>query len=134
MATDDDGTKVLLPFLLNSVTSYISVTSLSKQEFDRHEYPRVHLTDSDLKWVPGSDTYADQENAMIDHRGNVRCRDSTSRGPLTVINQITTSTCNDAVDFTANENFGAVLASHINVSELHNSTTRYGDIKSKKGK
>ena len=71
---------------------------------------------------------------MIDHRGNVLRRGSTARGPLTIINQITTSTCNDAVDFTANENFGIVLASNINVSELHNSTSRYGNIKSKKGK
>ena len=74
VATDDDGNKVLLPFLLHGVTSYISVTSLSKQEFERHEYPRVHLTNCDLKWEPGSDTYADQENAMIDPSFIRRCR------------------------------------------------------------
>ena len=134
VANDEDGNKVLLPFLLRGVTSYLSVTTLGKQEFDSHEYPRVHLTSCDLRWDPGSDIYAQQENAMIDHRGIVLRRDSTARGPMTVINQITTSTCDDAVDFTANENFGAVLASHINISELHNSTTRYGDIKSNKRK
>ena len=101
VATDDDGNKVLLSFLLNGVTSYISVSSLSRQEFDCHEYPRVHLTCCDLKWTPASDVYANQETATIDHRGNVLRRDSTARGQLTVINQITTSTCNDAVDFTA---------------------------------
>ena len=124
---DEDGSRVILPFLLSGVTSYLPVSDLSATEWDAHECPRVHLTSLDLTWEPSSSVYEDQENAMVDPTGNIIHRDA-ARGPLTVINQITTSTCTDAVDFTANENFGNVLASHINVSEVSNSSTRYGNV------
>ena len=53
-----------------------------------------------------------------------------------VINQTTSSTCNDAVDFTADNNFANTLESNvkIKISDNYNSDTRYGNIQSKRSK
>ena len=94
------------------------------------------LTNQHLTWNPHAPAYGDQENAMVDHRGKVVCSDSAARGPLMVINQVTASTCIDASDLTADDNFANVLQSHIhvNICEISNSGTKYGDIKSHRRK
>ena len=72
---------------------------------------------------------------MTDYRGNTIDRsDATARGPLLAINSVNTSTTVDAADITADNNFAKVLQSHVNVSEVKNSTTRYGNIQSKRKK
>ena len=48
VAVDDNGEQVILPFFLRGVTSHFTVESISKEEFERHECPRIELTSRDL--------------------------------------------------------------------------------------
>ena len=53
---------------------------------------------------------------MVSCKVNLSARNTTSRGPLRVINSITISTCEDAVDVEADDNLDDVLLSKVNVS------------------
>ena len=81
IAKDECGDMVVLPFFLRGVTSCLHVEPLTRKEWDDHVYPRITLTDLDLTWDPNADVYADQENAMVDPRGDPVVRDSPARGP-----------------------------------------------------
>ena len=142
---DEYGGAVVLPLFLKGVTSSLNVESLSQEEWDRHDCPRITLTDRDLTWDPNSSVYEDQEENMVDYQGHVYNRNATARRPLMVINQVCTNTCEDAADISADDNFGEVLQSHVNVSDVNVSKfsgtnpdsefgTRYNNIRSRKSK
>ena len=75
------------------------------------------LTDLDLTWDPNADVYEDQENAMVDPRGDPIVREA--RGPLMVINSVCMATCDDAADMTSQSNFANVLQSNVNISNVN---------------
>lgn len=134
VAHDEYNDKVVLPFMLKGVTSYLPVRSLTQEEFDRNEAVRVHLTNQDLTWDPSSGIYEEQENAMTDFQGHVR--KDQDRRPVMVINSISSTTV-DAADITHDDNFARVLQSQVNVSAtsvVRDSTTKYGDIGSQRKK
>ena len=136
VASDEYGDRVVIPFVLKGVSSYLPVHSLSEDEWNSHSCPRVTLTNQHLHWDPNAPAYEDQENATTDYRVKVVRSDSAVRGPLMAINQVTASTCDDTVDLTADDNFANVLQSHVhvNISEISNSCTKYGNIKSQRSK
>ena len=100
---------------LRGVTSYLYTESLTQEEFEAHDYPRVELTSQHLTWDPSSTIFEDKENQMPTSKANVPARTSPARGPLIVINSITTSSTYDAADVMADDNFGDILQSHVNV-------------------
>ena len=53
-----------------------------------------------------------------------------------IIDQVTASTCIDAAEFTSDENVANMLLSNVTVkfSDISNSDTRYGNIKSQEAK
>ena len=53
---------------------------------------------------------------MLDGNGHITARNTAARGPLMVINIVTTASCTDAADVMADEHFGDVLKLHVNVS------------------
>ena len=67
---------------------------------------------------------------MYDYRRNFVCSDPAKRGPIMVINQLTGSTCNDASEFTDDDNFANNLEYNVNttMSEIYKSNTRYGNL------
>ena len=65
VAKDGNGEPVILPSFLRGVVSFLNVESLSLDEFEAHEYPRVELTDQHLTWQPDSSVFEDQENATV---------------------------------------------------------------------
>ena len=136
VCADEWGEKVVLPLILNGVTSCLPVWSLIESEWQSAAYPRVTLTNADLTWDPSSHIYADQENAICEFRGKIIRETSVTRGPLMVINQVTSSTTVCAADIYSDEKFANVLKSNgtVTLSEIKNSNNKYGDIKSKKGK
>ena len=73
---------------------------------------------------------------MTDFRGIFPRKDPADRGLLMIIDQATAIFCTDASDFTSNVDFTNMLLSNVtvNVSEISNSDTRYGNIKSQKTK
>ena len=116
VASDEYGDVVVLPFSLRGVISSLTVEPLTRREWDAHSCPRVTLTDLDLTWDPNDDVYQEQEDAMIDPRGDPIVRDA--QGPLMVINSVCTTTCHDAADMTSQSNFAHVLQSNVNISNV----------------
>ena len=116
VATDDDDETVVIPFHLRGVTSQFTVDTVPREEFERHECPRIELTNKDLIWNPSSSVYEDQENAMLDRKGDIVRPNVTARGPLMSINSICVSTNSGAADIAADDNLANVLASQVNVT------------------
>ena len=138
VAVDDQGERVILPFKLKGVVSLLPVHSITRDEWRRHDAPVITLTSGTLTWDPNTTIFEEQENAMRDYKGNLHRRDTEARGPLMVINSMSCNSLScDAADITADENFGHVLESNVNISSANvvkDSTSRYGNIESKKGK
>ena len=62
--------------------------------------------------------YEDQENDMMNSRGEIARPGSGTRRPLMAINSVTTSSCADAVDMLEGDNFAKALECTVNVSYL----------------
>ncbi len=71
---------VILPLILRGVTLLLNVRSTTIDEFNSHDYHRLHLTSETLTWDPTTDLYEQQEHAMMDYSGNI-VRDAAVRGP-----------------------------------------------------
>ena len=48
-------------------------------EFNSHDYLRLHMTSKTLTWDPTTDLYEQQEHAMMDYSGNI-IRDAAVSG------------------------------------------------------
>ncbi len=62
---------IILPLTLRGVTSLLNVGSVTINEFNSHDYPRLHLTSETLTWDPTTDLYEQQEHTMMDYSGNI---------------------------------------------------------------
>ena len=137
VAVDDKGESVILPFQLKGVVSSLPVHSITRDEWRANNYPRITLTSKTLTWDPSTTIYEDQENAMRTYDGDIH-RDTSTRGPLMVINSLSCNSLScDAADITADDNFGTALESKVVISSasvVKDSTNRYGNVQSKKGK
>ena len=73
---------------------------------------------------------------MTDLCGKIYHKYLAARRQLMIIDQVTAITCTDAADFTSDESFASMILSNVtlNISEISNSGTRYGNIKSQKTK
>jgi hypothetical protein len=87
--TDPDNPlqPVILPLILKGVTSVLNVRSTTINEFNSHDYLRLHLTSETLTWDPMTDLYEKQEHAMMDYPGNI-VRDAAVRGPNLILNEL----------------------------------------------
>jgi hypothetical protein len=79
---------VILPLTLRGVTSLLNVRTVTINEFNSQDYPRLHLTSETLTWDPSTNLYEQQENAMMDYSGNI-VRDAAVRGqvPTFIVNE-----------------------------------------------
>ena len=119
MAQDEYGDTVNLPFFLSGVTSHVNVESLSRDELERHVCPWITLTNANQTWDPSASTCGDQENAMLDYKGENFHPNSTVRGPLMVVNLVCMSIYEDAADILSDDNFAAVIQHHVNISHVN---------------
>ena len=144
VAYDDNDEKVVIPFFLKGVTSLFNTYPIEADEFDNHMCPRIELTSAQLTWDPSSTILEDQENQTIDYKGEIVRPGMRERKPLMAINQLTTSTCADAVDVMSKDNFVEALESNVNVSHVRidkpvkvarvSNTPAFGHVKTTKGK
>jgi hypothetical protein len=72
---------VILPLTLRGVTFLLNVRTVTIDEFNSQDYPRLHLTSETLTWDPTTTLYEQQENAMMDYSGNIVC-DAAVRGQV----------------------------------------------------
>ncbi len=70
---------VILPLTLRGVTPLLNVRTVTIDELNSQDYPRLHLTSETLTWDPTTTLYEQQENAMMDYSGNIIC-DAAMRG------------------------------------------------------
>jgi hypothetical protein len=59
-----------IPFQLIGITSYIPTRTPNSDEMDNCQ--SLELTPQVSKWDPHAQSYQDQEDSMMDYRGNVR--------------------------------------------------------------
>ncbi len=118
--TDPDNPlqPVILPLTLRGVTSLLNVRTVTIDEFNSQDYPRLHLTSETLTWDPMTNLYQQQENAMMDYSGNI-VRDAAMRRqvPTLIVNEIQLLTT-DLADMTHDCNFHQVLTSYIVISSI----------------
>jgi hypothetical protein len=116
---------VILPLTLRGVTSLLKVRTVTIDEFNSQDYPRLHLPSETLIWDPTTILYEQQENAMMDYSGNV-IPDADARGqvPTLIVNELQSLTTYMA-DMMHNCNFHQVLTSHVVVSSISASLSRH---------
>ncbi len=78
---------VILPLTLRGVMSLLNVRSVTIDEFNSHDYLRLHLTSETLAWDPTTDLYEQQEHAMMDYSGKI-VHDAAMRGPKLILNEL----------------------------------------------
>jgi hypothetical protein len=79
--TDPNNTlqPVILWLTLRGVTSLLNVRTVTIDEFNSQDFPRLHLTSETLTWDSSTNLYEQQEKAMMDYSGNT-VRDAAVRG------------------------------------------------------
>ncbi len=109
---------VILPLTLRGVMSLLNVRTVTINEFNSQDYPRLHLTSETLTWDPTTNLYEQQENAMMDYSGNI-AHDAAMRGqvPTLIVNDLQLLTT-DLADMTHDCNFHQVLTSHDLISSV----------------
>ncbi len=119
--TDPDNPlqPVIHPLILRGVTLVLNVRSTTIDEFNSHDYLRLHLTSETLTWDPTTNLYEQQEHAMMDYSGNI-VRDAAVRGSQLIINELQSLTT-DLADLTHDCNFHQVLTAHVVVSSINSS-------------
>ena len=116
---DEYGDNIILPFFLNCVTYHLNVDTLTRDEFESHECPRIILTHRDLTWDPSTTIYEDQKNSMLNYKGDIVWPDVTARGPFMVVNSVCIPTGEDAADISSVETIANVLQSNVNISHVN---------------
>jgi hypothetical protein len=114
---------VIRPLILRGVMLLLNVRSVTMDEFNSHDYLRLHLTSETLTWDPTTDLYEKQENAMVDYSGNI-VRDAAVRGPKLILNELWSLTT-DLADLTLDCNFHQVLTAHVVLSSVNASQSGY---------
>ncbi len=119
--TDPDNPlqPVILSLILRGGTLVLNVKSTTIDEFNSHDYIRLHLTSETLTWDPTTDLYEQQEHAMIDYSGNI-VRDAAVRRPKLILNELQ-SLITDLADLMHDCNFHQVLTAHVAVSSVDSS-------------
>jgi hypothetical protein len=108
---------VILPLILRGMTLLLNVRSTTINEFDRHDYLRLHLTSETLTWDPTTDLYEKQENAMMNYSGNI-VRDAAVKGPKLILNELQ-SLITDLAYQTHDCNFHQVLTAPVVMSSIN---------------
>ncbi len=80
---------VILPLIPRGVTSLLNVRTVTIDEFNSQDYPRLHQTSETLTWDPTTTLYKEQENVMTNYSSNIIC-DAALRGqiPALIINEL----------------------------------------------
>ena len=67
---------IQVPFLLEGVISYFPSRKPSLQEVEEHTGNYLMLTPNLLDWNPHTEVYKDQEESMMNYRGEIKERDA----------------------------------------------------------
>jgi hypothetical protein len=121
---------VNLPLTLRGVRLLLNVRTVTINEFNSQDYPRLHPTSETMTWDPMTNLYEQQENAMMNYSSNIVC-DAAMRGQVwtLIVNELQLPTT-DMADMMHDCNFHQVLTSHVVVSSVDTSLS--GHMQSRK--
>ena len=71
---DEYGARVVLPLVLQGITSALNVHHVSDAGWTQEAAPRITMTNRDLRWDPNSSIYEEQEHACSDLFGGLLTR------------------------------------------------------------
>ena len=142
IAHDKYGDRVVLPLVLQCVTSALNFQRIYEAQWTRKAAPHITLTNQELHWDTNSSIYKDQKHGCSYLLGGILTRFASAGKQTLIINQVTATITVDAADLYSDDKFGAMLESHdhitvtqlsqtptdANVAEIQNSATRYGTI------
>ena len=112
------------------MTSYLPVHRPTIREWDSGLYPRIDLTSETLTWDPASTLYQEQEETLIDHRGELIAID---RHDTPMIISAVTSFVQPYADISEAHNLVSALERQVKVCSVE-SLTRPGAIASTRSK
>jgi hypothetical protein len=125
---------VILLLTLRGVTLLLNVRTVTINEFNSQDYPRLHLISETLTRDPMTSLYEQQENAMMDYSGNI-VHDAAVRGqvPTLIINELQLLTTDLAdIDMMHDCNVHQVLTSRVIVSSIDASLSLSGHMQLRK--
>ena len=85
IAEDQTCDSIIMPLHLRGVTSYLAVSRVTADEWERGDCPVIHLTSPTLRWDPNDLTFAEQEAATMDVHSHAVER-SADKSPASFIN------------------------------------------------
>ena len=97
----------------------MDVDTLSCDEFEAHDFSRLNLTHRDLTLDPSTTIYEDQENEMLNYKGDIVYTYITARGKSMINNSVCMSTCEDAADISSEENLKNIVQSNVKFSHVN---------------
>ena len=116
---DENGASVVLPFFLRGVTLHLTVILMTRDKFEHHGCTQIELTSRELTWYPSTDIYEDQENAMMDFKGDIIRPGIIDRGHLWCSNSSRVSGISVRCDVTPLKKKGRVaLAPFLSIATL----------------
>ena len=130
LTVDNDDTTVIMPLRLQGVTSYLNVFKPRIEDWDSCCFPRLDFTSDNLSWNPETTLYQNQEEAMLDVRGDIVKFDDGDGEFSLIINSLSTHHATPSADITDDDNFGTVLINQVQVSSAHSN----GKVRSQQGK
>ena len=127
---DQDSHEYIIPFTLRSVTTCIPTHKPSRKEFDT--CPRIELTCELPEWDPHSETFKQQEEALLDNKGLVHdapmpVKSRQSRQFISTLDNSETTTLFPHVDDLVHS-LGIVLADNVNVSSICTSKDKHSKL------
>ena len=105
-----------IPLLLKGVRSYFPSRKPRASEYEYESISHINITSEAPVWEPSEAILSEQEDVMTDFRGQVIIHETISRGQR-IINSLSSSD-EDAVYFTNDNNFFSALIDKVNVARL----------------
>ena len=127
----DDGPSrdVVLPLELRGITSLLTVSVPTADEFNSRKCTRLELTSEHLLWDPNDPSYAEQEKAMTDYHGVIIDSRANARGRSFIINAI--SSFPEAADVDDDENLPLALESQVHISSVDSTLVASGAVRTR---
>ena len=120
----EGGGFLVIPLLINEVTSYFKCQNPSHSEYEYGDLPRINFSAEDSDWDPSDQDYARRKEAMMEFSGAMVNEDTMKEGPNMVIKQVSLGT--GVSDVSSDDNFGPALERKINVSNKFDASVARG--------
>ena len=117
----DEEDPLIIPLLINGVTSYFPVRVPTVSEWENEDITRIDMTCESPEWDPSCSSFAEREESMMDFRGNVIERMPAARGQRFISDVSVSNAAALAIDPSADGggiSLGNALESNVNAISM----------------